>query len=966
MNSIIVFIYLCFFVQYLNGITIVSRKKENGKLESHCVKTDESETLTWLTPYDESFYKYKSNNSSNLSKPLGLIPGWRIDQGYKYLLGPILDHRWQYFETFISKDNKNVKKNLSEILDDFFEFTFSLRYRRDAEMSFYYNNQLKLRMSFSNDNVTSVFCPDQAINCTNEKLIQNNLQNYNVDSWNHFTIRYNKNNGRYILLLNGKSIQNEYVRHFGLSSLDMKSFEGALWKLHSYNIWVKDVVGKNVIFLNIIPDYNNKLCFSTYFYFVNEITVEIRLGSTIIKNQKFKNERIGWKFVKMEANVQDATKVYSFQLLNYRQNEVIFSNMKYNADCETNINQISMEFDVGQIEQVSCVSLNNPNSSIRMGESVVNSNKSNVCSIDEFGNDCIKCKSVFNTDGCENTLICAETNKCYCQPGHQGKYCETKCDDLKKNVFGSNCVDKCGNCKDNEQCHYVTGHCPNGCKKSYLEPFCNERQYCKDVKRDDVLENIVNGKITFQFKESDDVEKCTNDDYLIKTLDKNNKETNEFNPNSNYVIEFWRNNKFVFKYNITTDELKLGSINEAKTNSNVTSIYLSWTPPDEALGNNLNYSITYRLQPTDDCVESLKHLTNPQTVYVQTEFVNVTNLRPHSTYVFEVQAFNKYVGEVKSIIEKTSSREIPNQESYVIHNISVTANTMSVYLQKNCERIESDVAFRLNLQCFDSWCTNLTKTYGFNQSVLSIDDLKPFTKYTVLIEMATEINFEKTVSMQPKQVKTEPSVPKELRDMEVYSISDTGISLVFDIPYPPTGILEEIQINDEKITWEYCSIWKNRFCSKISTRICDKLTVKLKNMNVPNIKSYSINRDCQEKEPDSPQNLQQNWDEDSNLILTWEHPLRMNGEFDKFIISYANKTVDFVTQENLRYNHKIRAEEICSSEINNLILKVSTKNKKYDAKGTEIHINCPVVQFMDSTATDDDINIFVIIVGNNL
>ncbi|XP_017778644.1 PREDICTED: multiple epidermal growth factor-like domains protein 11, partial [Nicrophorus vespilloides] len=96
------------------------------------------------------------------------------------------------------------------------------------------------------------------------------------------------------------------------------------------------------------------------------------------------------------------------------------------------------------------------------------------CSIDKFGNDCIECKSVFNTDICEETLTCVETNKCYCQPGYYGKHCKPKCDNLKANVFGSNCNEKCGNCKNKAQCHHITGNCPNGCEMYFVEPFCNE------------------------------------------------------------------------------------------------------------------------------------------------------------------------------------------------------------------------------------------------------------------------------------------------------------------------------------------------------------------------------------------------------------------------------------------------------------------------------------------------------------
>ncbi|XP_017779202.1 PREDICTED: uncharacterized protein LOC108564613 [Nicrophorus vespilloides] len=467
-------IYLC-MVQYSKGITTVSQKNSgNGKMETYCVTNNESETLSWITPYDKSFYNLKSDDSSDITE---FLPNyWLFENSFYSYLGPVVDHRWQNFETFVSKNNQEVNKYLRQKLEEYFELTFSIKYDEDAEMTIYSYKNLKQTISFQNNILTSQICSDKTSihYCDKYNNIKENLERfsqYSKYSWNHYTIRYNKD--IYTLLLNGISIAEDYIPNYGLSSIYMKSMKGAIWKLHIYEYYRTDSTVKEILFLNDIQASNNKLCMSAYFYFDHELIIQIKQDKNIIKEITFRNEKKCWKFIKIVQNVQDDKKPYIFWLKYREQSDLLFSHIKLNSDCDMDINKIYTEFHTSLISQVSCESLNNPSSSITIGDS-------SNCSIDKFGNDCIKCKSVFNTDICEETLTCVETNKCYCQPGYYGKQCKPKCDNLKTNVFGSNCNEKCGNCKDKAQCHHITGNCPNGCEMYFLEPFCNEN-YLKVV-----------------------------------------------------------------------------------------------------------------------------------------------------------------------------------------------------------------------------------------------------------------------------------------------------------------------------------------------------------------------------------------------------------------------------------------------------------------------------------------------------
>lgn len=46
--------------------------------------------------------------------------------------------------------------------------------------------------------------------------------------------------------------------------------------------------------------------------------------------------------------------------------------------------------------------------------------------------------------------------------------------DCQMGMYGVNCVEKCGNCKNNETCDIVNGTCPNGCAAGYNGTVCKD------------------------------------------------------------------------------------------------------------------------------------------------------------------------------------------------------------------------------------------------------------------------------------------------------------------------------------------------------------------------------------------------------------------------------------------------------------------------------------------------------------
>lgn len=46
--------------------------------------------------------------------------------------------------------------------------------------------------------------------------------------------------------------------------------------------------------------------------------------------------------------------------------------------------------------------------------------------------------------------------------------------DCQMGMYGVNCVERCGNCKNNETCDIVNGTCPNGCAAGYNGTVCKD------------------------------------------------------------------------------------------------------------------------------------------------------------------------------------------------------------------------------------------------------------------------------------------------------------------------------------------------------------------------------------------------------------------------------------------------------------------------------------------------------------
>lgn len=51
----------------------------------------------------------------------------------------------------------------------------------------------------------------------------------------------------------------------------------------------------------------------------------------------------------------------------------------------------------------------------------------------------------------------------------------TECDG---GTFGLGCINTCGKCAHDEQCHHINGSCMNGCDPGYYGPQCTKCKIC--------------------------------------------------------------------------------------------------------------------------------------------------------------------------------------------------------------------------------------------------------------------------------------------------------------------------------------------------------------------------------------------------------------------------------------------------------------------------------------------------------
>ncbi|XP_076448634.1 uncharacterized protein LOC143285262 [Babylonia areolata] len=92
-----------------------------------------------------------------------------------------------------------------------------------------------------------------------------------------------------------------------------------------------------------------------------------------------------------------------------------------------------------------------------------------------YGQDCGQ-----HCGHCKNDDVCnVVTGNCPdgCDDGYDG----LRCDTCERNLYGPGCTAVCGQCQNDDVCDALTGVCPGGCREGFHGPRCDRESLCLPV-----------------------------------------------------------------------------------------------------------------------------------------------------------------------------------------------------------------------------------------------------------------------------------------------------------------------------------------------------------------------------------------------------------------------------------------------------------------------------------------------------
>ncbi|KAI4467469.1 receptor-type tyrosine-protein phosphatase [Holotrichia oblita] len=283
--------------------------------------------------------------------------------------------------------------------------------------------------------------------------------------------------------------------------------------------------------------------------------------------------------------------------------------------------------------------------------------------------------------------------------------------------------------------------------------------------------------------------------------------------------------------------------------------------------------------------------------------------------------------------EPKKKNEIPTKRE--LPQVTFVRGSRKSYLitfHWNCIDIEGTFQFTAILICNSEWCVNKTqniveKATNFKESLTYTVPVFGYTNYTVrMFIVRNNANTSKDTTIQ-----TSPTEPGPVRNVTIYSKTNTSVSVRWLPPDPPMGEIDHYLVTTvnpstrDKVMpgTSECEIWPGQICKTIS----NLQNVKAKNANVVEYGNEAdVHGVVAEEVSEPPQNIMFEWDNEYGLTLFWQHPDKTNGPLQQFLITFNNTlyAIYNVSKEEAQYKCELKLTEEFTSQ--DLIVAVKAKN----------------------------------------
>ncbi|XP_065159371.1 phosphatidylinositol phosphatase PTPRQ-like [Atheta coriaria] len=228
--------------------------------------------------------------------------------------------------------------------------------------------------------------------------------------------------------------------------------------------------------------------------------------------------------------------------------------------------------------------------------------------------------------------------------------------------------------------------------------------------------------------------------------------------------------------------------------------------------------------------------SNIQSKNVTKTAIELDYLQPYSIYNISVSAVTKKgQGDLETVIGYTDATKTIDINTFN-SNVTTLETSIQIGLIVDCENWNGPMYLNAYATCKSEWCDgeemNRTKPMQY-YDLITLDSLLPYTNYKlevyIFCNKLDAINdYNKFMSTA---VMTLSSVPNQIPFAEVYSLSETSLSLRWSPPYPPTGILDSYIIKYYYSlgtsqtcinSLSACKIWPNMYCTTLTNLTTNK------------------------------------------------------------------------------------------------------------------------------------------------